>query len=192
MTESFDCIIIGSGPGGYVAAIRAAQLGMSTVVVERADSVGGRCLHEACIPAKTVLRSADILEELRRASEFGVVVGDPVVDFEAIGSRRKSVISGLAGGVAGLLRKNKIEVVQAEGTLLPDGSVSAAGRVLISERATVLATGSVPRPLAAIPFGGRIISTKEAWALDDLPLDRGGGCGRLRGGNRIRLRTFWD
>ena len=75
-SRSFDCVVIGSGPGGYVAAIRAAQLGMSTAVVER-DAVGGRCLNYACIPAKAVLRSADMLTEVREAGEFGIMVGAP-------------------------------------------------------------------------------------------------------------------
>ena len=83
MPEStYDCIVIGSGPGGYVAAIRAAQLGMKTAVVER-DRVGGRCLNYACIPAKAVLRVADVLSEIREADEFGIKVGEPEVDFAA-------------------------------------------------------------------------------------------------------------
>src|SRR5580704_8613456 len=87
-TRSFDCVVIGSGPGGYVAAIRAAQLGMRTAVVER-DAVGGRCLNYACIPAKAVLRSADVLSEVRDAGEFGIVVGEPTVDFAAVVARRQ-------------------------------------------------------------------------------------------------------
>ena len=80
--SSYDCIVIGSGPGGYVAAIRAAQLGLKTAVVEKDQVVGGRCLNYACIPAKAVLRSADILTEVREASDFGITVGEPTVDFE--------------------------------------------------------------------------------------------------------------
>src|SRR3954467_13520482 len=100
MADAFDCIVIGSGPGGYVAAIRAAQLGMRTAVIERDDVVGGRCLNYACIPAKAVLRSADLLSEVRDAGEFGITVGgEVVVDFAAIGERRASVIATLTGGV---------------------------------------------------------------------------------------------
>src|SRR5215213_10263718 len=100
MPERYDCIVIGSGPGGYVAAIRAAQLGMSTAVVEK-GAVGGRCLNVACIPAKAVLRSADILSEVRDAGGFGIgVSGEISVDFAAIGERRQKVISTLTGGVA--------------------------------------------------------------------------------------------
>src|SRR5712671_6395737 len=102
MPESkYDCIVIGSGPGGYVAAIRAAQLGMKTAVVEK-DTVGGRCLNYACIPAKAVLRVADVLQEVRDADDFGVTVGEPTVDYPAVTARREKVIKTLTGGVAGL------------------------------------------------------------------------------------------
>ena len=85
--KTYDCIVIGSGPGGYVAAIRAAQLGKRTAVIER-DKIGGRCLNYACIPAKAVLRSADILSETREAGEFGIVVAEASVDFAAVSARR--------------------------------------------------------------------------------------------------------
>src|SRR5687768_3870031 len=98
--SSYDCVVIGSGPGGYVAAIRAAQLGLKTAVVEK-DVVGGRCLNYACIPAKAVLRSADILSEIRDAGEFGLKVSEPEVDFGVVGERRKKVIKTLTGGVSG-------------------------------------------------------------------------------------------
>src|SRR5881628_2445643 len=107
MTAAFDVLVIGSGPGGYVAAIRAAQLGMSTAVIERDDVVGGRCLNYACIPAKAVLRSADILSEVREAGEFGISLNgtEPTVDFGAIQERRGKVVSTLTGGVTGLFKK---------------------------------------------------------------------------------------
>src|SRR4051794_37060620 len=110
MGESFDCIVIGSGPGGYVAAIRAAQLGMKTAVVEK-DVVGGRCLNYACIPAKAVLRVADILSEVDEAAEFGIDVNGHSVDFARVSQRRQKVVKTLTGGVAGLFKKNKIEYV---------------------------------------------------------------------------------
>jgi dihydrolipoamide dehydrogenase len=165
--RSFDCVVIGSGPGGYVAAIRAAQLGMATVVVEK-DAVGGRCLNYACIPAKAVLRVADVLSEVREAGEFGIKVGDPEVDFGAVIERRAKVVSTLTGGVAGLFKKNKIELIKG------DASLSADGRVLVGEdelsAATIIvATGSVPRAIPGIDFGGRVIGTEEAWALGELP-----------------------
>src|SRR5512142_867974 len=98
MPESaYDCVVIGSGPGGYVTAIRAAQLGMKTAVIEK-DKVGGRCLNYACIPAKAVLRVADVLSEVREAGEFGIKVAEPEVDFAAVTARREKVISTLTGG----------------------------------------------------------------------------------------------
>ncbi|MEA2319133.1 MAG: dihydrolipoamide dehydrogenase, partial [Solirubrobacteraceae bacterium] len=98
-SSSYDCVVIGSGPGGYVAAIRAAQLGMKTAVVEK-DQVGGRCLNYACIPAKAVLRVADVLQEIRDADDFGIRVAEPEVDYDAVQQRRLKVIKTLTGGVA--------------------------------------------------------------------------------------------
>src|SRR3954447_22241682 len=113
--SSYDVIVIGSGPGGYVAAIRAAQLGLKTAVVER-DKVGGRCLNYACIPAKAVLRTADILSEIDEAGDFGIAVPSRDVDFGQVSERRKKVISTLTGGVAGLFKKNQIDVLEGEGS----------------------------------------------------------------------------
>src|SRR5436309_3746769 len=125
--SSYDCVVIGSGPGGYVAAIRAAQLGMRTAVVEK-DRVGGRCLNYACIPAKAVLRSADILTEIREAGDFGIKVGEPEIDYQAVSERRRKVISTLTGGVAGLFKKNGVELVEGEGRLAGPGKVAVGDR----------------------------------------------------------------
>jgi dihydrolipoamide dehydrogenase len=165
--RTFDCVVIGAGPGGYVAAIRAAQLGMATAVVER-GAVGGRCLNVACIPAKAVLRSADILSEVREAGDFGIVVAEPSVDFPAVIARREKVVSTLTGGVSGLFKKNKIELIAGEATLTKDGTVRV-GDDELSAKAIVLATGSVPRAVPGIDFGGRVVGTEEAWAFSELP-----------------------
>src|ERR1700722_11453751 len=122
MTTNYDCVIIGSGPGGYVAAIRAAQLGMKTAVIEK-DKVGGRCLNYACIPAKAVLRVADVLQEIRDAGEFGISVNEPTVDFAAGMERRDKVVTTLTGGVSGLFKKNKIDLIEGSGCLAGDGKV---------------------------------------------------------------------
>jgi dihydrolipoamide dehydrogenase len=171
MADTFDCIVIGSGPGGYVAAVRATQLGMTTAVIERDDVVGGRCLNYACIPAKAVLRSADILSEVRDAGEFGISINgtEPTVDFGAIGERRKKVISTLTGGVSGLFKKNGVEVIAGEASLTPDGDVKVGDTVYQAAKAVVLATGSVKRPIPGLSFGGNVIGTEEAWALTELP-----------------------
>jgi dihydrolipoamide dehydrogenase len=163
----YDVIVIGSGPGGYVTAIRAAQLGLKTAVVEK-DQIGGRCLNYACIPAKAVLRVADVLAEIREAGEFGITVGAPTIDFGAVMERRNKVVSTLTGGVAGLMKKNKIDVIEGAGSLTGDGGVSVNG-TRYEAKFIVLATGSVKRPIPGTEFGGRVIGTEEAWALEKLP-----------------------
>ena len=115
--SSYDCIVIGSGPGGYVAAIRAAQLGMKTAVIEQ-DKVGGRCLNYACIPAKAVLRVADVLSEIREAGEFGINVAEPEVDFAGVSARREKVISTLTVASPGLFKKNGVELIEGAGSLV--------------------------------------------------------------------------
>ncbi|MEO8966544.1 MAG: FAD-dependent oxidoreductase, partial [Solirubrobacteraceae bacterium] len=164
---SYDCIVIGSGPGGYVAAIRAAQLGMTTAVIEK-DTVGGRCLNYACIPAKAVLRVADIVSEIREADEFGIKVSEPEIDYAGVSARRDKVVTTLTGGVAGLLKKNKIDYIEGEGSLAGPGQVKV-GEQILSAKTIVLATGSVKRAIPGAQFGGRVIGTEEAWALDALP-----------------------
>jgi dihydrolipoamide dehydrogenase len=169
MTDrSYDCVVIGSGPGGYVAAIRAAQLGMSTAVVE-SDRVGGRCLNYACIPAKAVLRVADVLDEVRDAGNFGISVAEPSVDFAAVGERRQKVVKTLTGGVSGLFKKNGIEVLEGRGALTAGGGVNVDGDEVAVGRCVVLATGSIKKPIPGAEFGGRVIGTEEAWALEELP-----------------------
>ena len=120
--ESFDVIVVGAGPGGYVAAIRAAQLGKSTAVVE-SDKSGGRCLNYACIPAKTMLHTAEVLDEARNSADIGVKVSGVELDWEALGQRRTDVSASLSGGVKGLFDKNKITFIEGEGSLTADGPV---------------------------------------------------------------------
>jgi dihydrolipoamide dehydrogenase len=168
MSTTYDCIVIGSGPGGYVAAIRAAQLGLATAVVER-DKVGGRCLNYACIPAKAVLRTADILSEIDDADEFGIAVDGRTIDFDKVSARREKVVKTLTGGVAGLLKKNKIDYLEGAASLAGNGKVKIGDTEYEATKAIVLATGSVPRPVPGTQFGGRVIGTEEAWALDALP-----------------------
>jgi dihydrolipoamide dehydrogenase len=168
MPESaYDCIVIGSGPGGYVTAIRAAQLGMKTAVVEKGE-IGGRCLNVACIPAKAVLRVADIISEIDDAAEFGIAVPDRTIDFGAVGERRRKVIKTLTGGVSGLMKKNSVDVLEGVGSLTADGNVRV-GENEYGAKTVVLATGSVGRPVPGTSFGGRVIGTEEAWALEQLP-----------------------
>ncbi len=170
--SSYDTIVIGSGPGGYVAAIRAAQLGQKTAVVER-DKVGGRCLNYACIPAKAVLRSADLLSEIRESEDFGLKVSGVEVDYAAVQARREKVVSTLTSGVGGLFKKNGIDVIAGSAALTADGDVLVdvfgAEHETVAAGNVILATGSTPRAIPGIPFGGRIIGTEEAWALAEIP-----------------------
>ncbi|MFA9269714.1 MAG: dihydrolipoyl dehydrogenase [Baekduiaceae bacterium] len=172
MPESaYDLIVIGSGPGGYVAAIRGAQLGLKTAVVEK-DVIGGRCLNVACIPAKAVLRTADVLSEVRDAGEFGITVGEPTVDFGAVNERRLKVIKTLTGGVAGLFKKNGIDYIEGFGSLTPEGNVKIGGSfdgTEIQAGKVILATGSVGRPVPGTQFGGNVIGTEQAWQLQEIP-----------------------
>ena len=165
--SAYDCIVIGSGPGGYVAAIRAAQLGKSTAVVE-SDKVGGRCLNYACIPAKALLRSADLLSEIRDSEEFGLKVGDVRVDYAGVQARREKVVTTLTSGVAGLFRKNRIELIEGRGSLTAEGQVSVNGATLAAGM-VILATGSVALAIPGTQFGRRVIGTEEVYALPELP-----------------------
>ncbi len=165
--SSYDCIVIGSGPGGYVAAIRAAQLGQRTAVVE-SDQLGGRCLNYACIPAKAVLRSADLLSEIRDAGEFGLDVSGVEVNFPAIQARREKVVTTLTSGVGGLFKKNNIDVIAGTGALSADGDVHVGERAYTAG-SVILATGSVPRTIPGVEFSARVIGTEEAWALSEVP-----------------------
>src|SRR5947209_3817455 len=158
MAESrYDCIVIGSGPGGYVAAIRATQVGLKTAVVER-DKVGGRCLNYACIPAKAVLRSADMLSEIREAGDFGLTVSGVEVDYAAVQERRAKVVGTLTSGVGGLFKKNGVDLIEGDAALTADGNVAVGGEE-IGAGAVILATGSVPRAIPGIELSGRVIGT---------------------------------
>jgi dihydrolipoamide dehydrogenase len=175
---SYDVIVIGSGPGGYVAAIRAAQLGKKTAVIEK-DKVGGRCLNYACIPAKAVLRSADLLTEIREAGDYGLNVSGVDVDYAAVQGRREKVVSTLVDGVGGLFKKNSIDLIEGEASFARrggggNGSAGEGVRVRVGEQeivasTVILAGGSVKRSIPGVEFGGRVIGTEEAWALPELP-----------------------
>ena len=169
--SSYDCIVIGSGPGGYVAAIRAAQLGMKTAVVEK-DRIGGRCLNYACIPAKGVLRVADVYSEIGHAGDFGIKVKGAEVDFSGVAAHRDKVVKTLTGGVEMLLKKNKVDVIEGHGSVTDDGNVKVGGQfdgTEIEAKTVVLATGSVPRPVLDLQFGGRVLDTAATWLLDEQP-----------------------
>ncbi len=169
--SSYDCIVIGSGPGGYVAAIRAAQLGLKTAVVEKNDT-GGRCLNEACIPAKAMLRVAEVMSEVRDAGSFGIKVPEPEFDYGGATKHRDKVIKILTGGVGMLLKKNGVDLIEGFGALTDDGNVKIGGSFDGTEIETdrvVLACGSVPKPILDLKFGGRVLDTSAMWLLNEQP-----------------------
>jgi len=170
--QSFDVVVIGSGPGGYVAAIRAAQLGLSTACVER-ESLGGVCLNWGCIPTKALLRSAEVLDLARRAREFGVVAENVTYDFGAMVERSRGVATKISRGVAYLFKKNKITHISGSARLGGAGLVHIAadgGERTVRARHIILATGARARSLPGIELDGeRIIAYREAMTLPRRP-----------------------
>ncbi len=164
----YDVIVIGGGPGGYVAAIRAAQLGQKTAVVER-DKAGGRCLNYACIPAKTVLHTAEVFSEVSEdGADLGIKSNGTSIDWKAVQARRAKVSKTLEDGVQMLWKKNKVDFLEGEGSLAGGGKVKV-GDDEHQAKAIVLATGSVAMPIPGIDFSDRVIDTWGAWSLDAMP-----------------------
>jgi dihydrolipoamide dehydrogenase len=165
---SYDTIVIGGGPGGYVAAIRAAQLGQKTAVVER-DKPGGRCLNYACIPAKTILHTAEVYSEVSESGpELGIKAKGVEIDWPAVQKRRANVSKTLADGVTMLWKKNKIDWLEGEGSLAGGGKVEVGGDTH-EAKTIVLATGSVPMAIPGIDFSDRVLDTWGAWSLEKMP-----------------------
>ena len=164
----YDVIVIGGGPGGYVAAIRAAQLGQKTAAVER-DKAGGRCLNYACIPAKTILRTAEIFSDVANdGAELGIKANGTSIDWKAVQTRREKVSSTLEEGVQFLWKKNKVDFLKGEASLAGGGKVKV-GSDEHQAKAVVLATGSVAMSIPGIDFSDRVIDTWGAWSLEKMP-----------------------
>ncbi len=172
MTDStFDLIVLGAGPGGYVAAIRAAQLGMKVAVVEERH-LGGICLNWGCIPTKALLRSAEVLELAREGRAFGLRIPEPAFDLEAIVSRSRKVAGRLSNGVAHLMKKNGITVISGRGRLAGRGRLQVEGKDAgtYAARHIVIATGARPRTLPGLEPDGRLVWTYfEALKPERLP-----------------------
>jgi dihydrolipoamide dehydrogenase len=167
MADSYDVIVIGGGPGGYHAAIRAAQLGKNTAVVEM-DKPGGRCLNYACIPAKTMLHTAELLDHAQNSAELGLTVKDAKLDWEALAARRAQVSETLSGGVKMLWDKNKVKLIEGKGALDGDANVVVDGTTY-EAGAVILATGSVALTIPGVEWGDRVVDTWGAWSLPTLP-----------------------
>ena len=166
--SEYDVVVLGGGMGGYVAAIRASQLGLKTAVVESAK-LGGTCLHVGCIPTKALLESSGLFHKAGR-EEFGLTAEKLGYDFARIAARRDKVVDQLWRGVQGLMRKNRIDVVEGRGELADAGTVRVDGRELKARRGLIAATGSRPRALPGAEFDGeRVINSDHATLTGKLP-----------------------
>jgi len=173
-TPKYDIVIIGSGPGGYVAAIRAGQLGLKTLVVEKDDKFGGTCLHVGCIPTKALLLNAEVYDYFKNAKEFGIASKEFSVDWVAVQARKAKVVTKLAKGVEFLFKKNKVESTQGYGRLAGPGRITvtdAKGQAQeIQASKLVLATGSEAKTFPGFePDGKTILTNKEILALKAVP-----------------------
>jgi len=181
MTQSYDLAVLGGGPGGYVSAIRASQLGLRVALIEK-KHLGGTCLHNGCIPSKAMLRSAEIFRQTKLASEFGVDSEKPTLNFFNVQKRKNKIINTLHKGVQGLMRKNKIDVYNGIGRLLGPSIFSPiAGSIsieydngeendIITPKNVLIATGSKPNILADLKVDGTyVLTSDEALHMENLP-----------------------
>ncbi|NTW01213.1 MAG: dihydrolipoyl dehydrogenase [Oscillochloris sp.] len=169
----YDVVIIGSGPGGYVAAIRAGQLGLKVAIVEL-GALGGVCLNVGCIPTKSLLHAADVLDEIREAKRVGISVGEVSFDLAGAMKHKNAVVKASTEGVAFLMKKNKVEVVNGRGTIAGRGSVrvelSAGGERTLTAKYIIVSTGGRPRPLPGTKFDReRVLSSTDMLNLKTVP-----------------------
>lgn len=170
---NYDLIVIGSGPGGYVAAIRASQLGLKTAIVER-ENLGGICLNWGCIPTKALLKSAQVFEYIKHATDYGISVKDASHDFGAVIKRSRGVAEGMSKGIAFLLKKNKIDVINGTGKLIAASKVevtdAAGAKKTYEAKSIILATGARSRELPNVKIDGKkVIGYREAMSLASQP-----------------------
>ena len=166
--SKYDIIVLGSGPGGYVTAIRASQLGFKTAVVEK-ESLGGVCLNWGCIPTKALLKSAQVFEYLKHAEDYGLSVKDADKDFDAVVKRSRNVADGMSKGVQFLLKKNKVDVINGYGKIKPGKKVDVDG-IEYSADHIIIATGARSRELPSLPQDGKkVIGYREALTLEKQP-----------------------
>ena len=168
----YDIIVIGSGPGGYVAAIRASQLGGNVALVEERE-LGGTCLNRGCIPTKALLESVHVLKLAQRGEEFGVTLGDPAPDYPRMAARKDEIVARLRGGIGMLLKKNKVTVLTGRGKLLDKHTVAVTAdgeSTTITATSIILATGSEPLKLPGFPFDSqRVITSDDALTFTHIP-----------------------
>jgi len=166
--SKYDVIVLGSGPGGYVTAIRASQLGLKTAVIEK-ESLGGVCLNWGCIPTKALLKSAQVFEYLKHADDYGLTVKEFDKDFDAVVNRSRNVADGMSKGVQFLMKKNKIDIISGYGTLKPGKKVDVDGTEYIANH-IIIATGARSRELPSLPQDGeKVIGYRKAMTLEKQP-----------------------
>ena len=168
-----DVAVIGSGPGGYVAALRCAQLGLTTAVIEK-EFVGGTCLNIGCIPSKALLDATHLLVRMRGAESFGIQAEQISVDYPRMQAHKNRAVQLLTRGVGGLLRKRGVDLIEGMGRFVERGVVdielSSGGSTTLRADHVIIATGSVPAALPGVPFDGeRVVSSREALAFDEVP-----------------------
>lgn len=170
-TTEVDVIVIGAGPGGYEAAVKAAQLGKKVVCVDRRE-IGGVCLNRGCIPSKALISAAERYETALHSGHIGITASDVKVDFKKVQEWKQSVVDKLTGGISGLFKSNKVEFVFGEAFFNEPNVVTVSSEDNVTRyqfKHCILATGSRPIELKAFPFGGRILSSDEALTLQDIP-----------------------
>ena len=173
-SKTYDVAIIGSGPGGYVAAIRAAQLGMSVLIVEKDSRLGGVCTLRGCIPTKALLHTADVLEEARHGADVGVATREVRLDFPAATRHKEKIVRQSSNGVSYLMKKNKVDVATGFGRIVAHGKVSVASadgaETTFSAKNVLIATGSNPRSLPGIEIDHKsILSSDSILELTEIP-----------------------
>lgn len=173
-TEAFDLTIIGAGPGGYVAAVRAGQLGLKTAIIEKDKNLGGTCLLRGCIPTKALLHTADLFDEFKHAKEHGIIATGISLDFDQAQKRKGKVVTKLSKGVDFLMRKNKVQVLKGSAHIDGPGRLTVTGAdgasQTVDTKNIIIATGSVPRSFPALPIDGEhIITSDEILELKEVP-----------------------
>ena len=167
MADSYDLVVLGGGTGGYSAALRAAELGMSVALIER-GKVGGTCLHVGCIPTKALLHAAEVYDTARDSQRFGITAGDVTYDWPGVQTYKGNVVDKMYKGLLGLLKHRKVEVLSATGVLRSPTTIAVDGKDVTAKK-VVVATGSKPKLIPGLEVGDRIITSDEALSFDRVP-----------------------
>ena len=167
VADILDVVIIGSGPGGYVAAIRAGQLGLKTAIVERDKRLGGTCLHRGCIPTKALLWTAELFSHIQQAAEFGIDLKSPTINWPAAMEHKGKVVNSGANGIDYLMKKNKVQVVKGHGRITGKGKVEVTlneggGKQVLETKNIVIATGSIPKSLPNVPVDHKLVYNSDS------------------------------